>query len=363
MDNTQNNKAGKTIEKRLWIVACFIFAIFFLFFLGLAYLSVQDYYSDKLFGWSSLNLLKEQNDNQCKNCVHRKIDGVLVPANQAEIYPVAVIIENHPEARPSVALAEANLVYEAEVEGGITRYMAIYADGRDIEAIGPIRSVRPYFIDWARELSAMTIHCGGSPEALAILARGEVLDLNEFYNGDFFWRDERILAPHNIFTSSKNLYQYLENKGITRSVLLSWQYKDDLVLEERPRSGEINIGYKKPDYVVKWLYNPEDNKYSRYLANEQHRDLSGKPITAKNIIIEYVEAEVIDDELRLKMNHIGSGEAIICLDGNCNKGKWKKLTSAARTRFYNEQSEEIKFNTGTTWIEVVRPERDISINS
>jgi len=108
MDNTQNNKAGKTIEKRLWIVACFIFAIFFLFFLGLAYLSVQDYYSGKLFGWRSLSLLNDKDDSQCDDCIHRKIDGVLVSPDKAEIYPVAVMIEIIPKH-------DLNLVFQTQI--------------------------------------------------------------------------------------------------------------------------------------------------------------------------------------------------------------------------------------------------------
>ncbi len=363
MDNIQRDKTGKTIEKRLWAIACFVFAVFFLFVLVLAYLSVRDYYSGELFGWRNLEILKKSNENQCENCIRRKIDGVLIKEEQAEMYPVAVIIENNIDARPPVALAEANLVYEAEAEGGITRYMAVYADGRDIGAIGPIRSARPYFVDWARELSAVLVHCGGSPEALAMLAQGEILNLNEFYDGDYFWRNEEILAPHNIFTSSENLYSYLTNKGLTDSMLLSWQYKGDLTLEKRPQTGEIIIGYKKPDFVVKWLYNRESNEYIRYLADEQHKDLSGQQITAKNIVIEYVEAEVIDDELRLKMNYIGSGEAFVCLDGACVKGSWQKSASAARTRFYDNQSKEIEFNAGTTWIEIVQPEREVLVDS
>lgn len=363
MGDTQNNKTGNTVEKRLWLIACFVFAFSFLLLLFLAFLAVRDYYG-KNFNWHGLYMFEKSGSNQCVGCVRREIDGVLVKKEEAGVYPVAVIIENHPDARPSVALAKANLVYEAEVEGGITRYMAVYADGKNIEAIGPVRSARPYFVDWARELSAMLAHCGGSPEALAILAQGDIVDFNEFYFEDYFWRDKKIIAPHNIFTSTENLYRYLETKGIAGSVLLPWQYKDDLKLAERPSPGsEIIIGYQEPSYEVKWVYDRENNNYIRYLAGELHQDLSGEQIFAKNVIIEYIEAEVIDDKLRLKMNHVGSGKAMVCFDGTCAEGTWEKQTSASRTRFYNSNGEEIKFNAGTTWIEVVRPEREVLINS
>src|SRR3989339_236076 len=121
--------------------------------------------------------------------IRRSLDGVYVSIGEENNYPVAVMIDNHPGARPQSSLARANLVYEAEAEGGITRYLAIYADLNDLKEIGPIRSARPYFIDLARETSALYVHVGGSAGALAMLAQNKIPDMNEFYNGKYFWRD------------------------------------------------------------------------------------------------------------------------------------------------------------------------------
>jgi hypothetical protein len=105
------------------------------------------------------------------------------------------MIDNSVFARPPSALSRAGLVYEAEVEGNATRLMAIFSSGKDLNEIGPVRSARPYFIEWAKEFGAPYVHCGGSPEALAILAKGGIIDINEFYGGAYFWRDE----THEIF--------------------------------------------------------------------------------------------------------------------------------------------------------------------
>jgi hypothetical protein len=308
------------------------------------------------------------------NLVRRAIDGVMVEPDKANLAPVAIMIENYIDSRPSVFLAKANLVYEAEAEGGVTRFLALYASGEKLAKIGPIRSARPYYVDWAEEFDAVYVHCGGSPEALVKIIKDDVIDMNEFYNGGYFWREPKRSAPHNIFTSSDNLYKYQKNKNLAVGNFLSWQYKDEAVEANRPEQASTTIYFPGPDYVVAWQYNKKDNDYVRYLAGEIHVDEDGSIIKAKNIVIQYVPAIVLDEKLRLEMKTIGSGQAIVCLDGICQKGIWKKNNESARTRFYyenvatnpggsstvvTEQDNEVKFNAGTTWIEVVRPEIEV----
>ena len=95
------------------------------------------------------------------------------------------------------------------------------------------------------------------------------------------------------------------------------------------------------------------------MAGQAAVDDSGEEIRAKNVIIQYLEAEVIDEELRLAMNVVGKGKAVVCLDGQCEEGAWQKRNLASRTRFYNSSGEEFVFNAGTTWVEVVRPEIEV----
>jgi len=353
ISNNNFNIGNTENKKRLWMIASYVFIVLFIILVYIAYQVIVNYYVT-----ISKPASPDQTDNF--NLVRRLIDGVYVKPGEENIYPTAVVIENHPDARPPSGLARANLVFEAEAEGGITRFLAVFADGQSLEEIGPIRSARPYFIDWARELSALFIHCGGSPEALVKIARENIFNFNEFYQGDYFWRDKGRSSPHNIYISTKNINQYLDVKGASEGKFLSWQFKDDLALEERPVASEIKIGFKDPDFVVQWKYDRLKNDYLRYLAGQVHSDALGEEIRAKNIIIEYVKARVIDEELRLKMDHIGSGKAIICRDGMCQEGSWRKPTNSSRTRFYDNNSQEIKFNAGTTWIEVVRPEREVN---
>lgn len=221
-------------------------------------------------------------------CVRRAIDGVFVKPELANIYPLAVIIDNHPDSRPPSSLAKASLVYEAETEAGITRYLAIYAGGDNLKEIGPVRSARPYFVDWSKELQAVMIHCGGSPAALAKLTYNKMLDLNEFYQGAYFWRDENKTAPHNVYTSWASLSQYLEKNNLTKGDFESWKFKDDAPDDGRPLNSEVDVSYKISGYLVKWKYDSRKNDYLRYLDGEIHHDQDGKVIRAKNIIIEFI---------------------------------------------------------------------------
>lgn len=332
----------------------FIISIFLVGFLAINLAKVR-YQNNQALQVKTAIKEKERPEEEVR--VRRFLDGELVSVGEENNYPVAVMIDNHSDARPQSSLADANLVYEAEAEGGITRYLAIYANMKDLLEIGPVRSARPYFVDLAQEVGALYVHVGGSPEALAVLTKNKVFDLNEFYNGRYFWRDSNRSAPHNTYTSFVNLEKYMNSNELNSGKYLIWKYKDDLAENERPDVGGVKIGFRSP-FGVSWQYNKENNNYLRYLNNRIHVDRSGKTVTAKNILVQIIFAEEVDKELRLKMDVVGGGKGVACLDGECREAYWRKKSKTSRTRFYNDSefNEEIELNGGTTWVEIVRPE-------
>ena len=349
------------IQKNIWKYLDIILIIISLILSFFAYQIITNYYSQADQPLKKIvEEQKEKEDNSCVDCKQRAVDGVLVPEGEENYFPLAVVIENHTEARPQAGLSKANLVIEAEVEGGITRFLAFFADNKKPDRIGPIRSARPYFVDWAKGLSSLYVHVGGSPEALAKIIKGNVLNLNEFYNEKYFWRDVINVAPHNVFTSGENLDKYLTKKGLEKGDFIVWEFKDESDFDNRGDTANISIDFERDMYEVEWKYDKDENSYIRFMAGELHKDESGEIIKAKNVAIAYIQAEVIDSEFRLKMDNIGDGRAVLCLDGDCNEGIWKKLSSTSRIRFYDNSGNEIKFNRGITWIEVVRPEIEVS---
>ncbi|MDA3840505.1 MAG: DUF3048 domain-containing protein [Patescibacteria group bacterium] len=351
---------GKT-QKSIWKYLDIILIIISLILSFFAYKIITTYYAQA--DQPLEKIVEEQKKVEketCLDCQQRRIDGVLVKKDLSNLYPLAVVIENHTEARPQAGIADANLVIEAEVEGGITRFLAFYATGEKPDRIGPIRSARPYFVDWARGLSSLYVHVGGSPEALAKIIKENVLNLNEFYNEKYFWRDGVNDAPHNVFTSGENLDKFLDKKGLDEGDFIAWEFKDEEEYDDRGDVTSIYIEFERDMYEVEWKYNKEENDYIRYMAGEEHKDEVGNLVKAKNIAIAYVEAEVLDSELRLRMDNIGEGDSVVCMDGDCNEGVWKKLSSTSRIRFYDNENNEVKFNRGTTWMEIVRPEIEVA---
>ncbi|MFH1822915.1 MAG: DUF3048 domain-containing protein [Patescibacteria group bacterium] len=330
--------------------------LYFSIFIFVASLIFSFFYltnlNNKFASYYQINNSKTEN-RICKNCARRLIDGVYVTKGQENNKIYAVVIDNQPGGRPAFGIAEANLVYEAEAEGRITRYLAFFSNDLDLKKVGPVRSVRPYFVDWAKEFNALLVHCGGSPEALAKIKNEKVLSINEFYNGDYYWRASNMPAPHNIYTSTGNLTSYINKNNLAASQIISWLYKDEDKKIATTSSPIIKIDFKDYDFAVQWNYDIINNEYVRYLNEKIDKDGNEKEIKAKNIIIQFMETEVIDEKLRLKIQTIGQGKTLVCLDGECREGLWKKISGNSRTRYY-VNGEEVAFNAGPTWVEVVR---------
>lgn len=268
---------------------------------------------------------------------------------------VFIMVENHTDARPQSSLSKARIVYEAPVEANYTRFMAVFFKDDEVEKVGPVRSARPYFLDWLSEYgNPLYIHVGGSPVALERITSENIFDMNEFYRGSYFWRSDDRYAPHNAYTSS-NLWQANWNKNYNenyKTATSSWNFGKTYLCQENCIEN-IYIAFLKPSYVVEWKYNSSTEKYLRYQVNQKHLDQDGSEILADNIILQYVNTRVIDQIGRLDMDTITSGKVEIFQKGNKISGIWKKENLNTKTRFFDENNVEIVLNSGKIWIEVV----------
>lgn len=276
---------------------------------------------------------------------------------------VAIIIDNFLDARPPMGLSKAIFVWEAPVEAGITRFLAVFSLNKEVEKIGPVRSLRPYYIDWAAEISAVIAHCGGSPEALKKAAVLGIKHLDEYADGNTFWRTWKRLAPHNLLTSTDNLKTSFDERGYLPRDFGIWLLKDDALRADRPESQEIEIDYNRPEHLVLWKYDQRKNDYIRWQNGIIHKDESGDEIRAKNIAIQFAEIKILDEVGRREIKTIGEGVALVFFDGKKIESIWKKPSREERTRFYRKDTgAEIEFNAGITWIEVAPIKSDIVVN-
>ncbi len=352
MEETAIDKENSNIKKaRLWF--CLSGAFFVIVFVWAGYL----FLAQKTQNTKAVNAqkiaLETKNNTVTPRLSERMLDGTLVYESQASSSVYGVMIDNHVDARPEAGLEKAGIVFEAEAEGGITRFLAFFSSDMAIEKIGPVRSARPYFVDWANEFNALYAHVGGSPDALAKLIDEDFFAINEFFNGAYFWRDTARLAPHNVYTSSRLLNSYINKHQKNTEAFLPWKYKADADLAVRPDATNIKIEFAMSDYIVSWKYDKNNNDFIRFIADEPQKTESNDFITARNVAIMYVAAEAIDDKLRLDLKNIGTGEALACFDGKCQSGTWSKPAKEERTRFFIGDN-EVMFNRGTTWVEVVK---------
>ena len=291
--------------------------------------------------------------------LRRKIDGAEIKSlDQENLYPVAIMIENAADAWPLSGLNKANLVIEAITEASIPRFVAIYANNEKIEKIGPVRSARPYYLDWIEPFQPVYMHVGGSPESLNLLRQGayDLINLDQFFHYQYYWRDNKWrYAPHNVYTSSELIQQVLEDKELTTPAdYQMWKYKKDKDLEQRPEQvQDITVLYTNDYYRVDWQYNREENNYIRYQYNKIQQMSDGEWIKAKNIIVQVNNMIVLDSVGRKRITTIGEGKAWVFRDGQTIEGKWVKEAKEKRTIYYDNNNNEIVFNGGMTWIEII----------
>ncbi len=259
---------------------------------------------------------------------------------KALLNPIAVSIDNYPNNQHLKGLEQATIVYELPTEGASSRFLAIYDNNNDNEfVIGPVRSLRPYFLDFSADFQALVVHCGGSPEALSRIASQRLTTLNEFYYGQYFKRDHSLKAPNNIYIKNSDYLQYLIDKDKER-IEEEWLFKEapNFDFEQFQEVTKINSYYSEA-YQANWLYDEQLEVFVR----------DPYKYRAKTLIFHFVEALVVDDKLRLKFIDKKEGPATICYLGKCYEAIWQKED---KYRYYIE-NQPLYFEKNQTWISVM----------
>jgi Protein of unknown function (DUF3048) N-terminal domain/Protein of unknown function (DUF3048) C-terminal domain len=269
--------------------------------------------------------------------------------------PVAVMINNHPKARPQSGLNKADVVYEALAEGNITRFLAIFQSELP-DVIGPVRSAREYYIDLSNGYDALFISHGWSPSAKEKLEAGEADYLNGlFYDGTLFWRADHRKAPHNSYISNENILKgaVTNNYEIASEVepfeFLSEEEQANLTGE---KANKVVIKYdKSPTWHVTYEYNRIEQTYSRYSGNEQTVDLeSEEPISLSNILVAEMDHKFIDSSGRRGIDLTSGGKAILLQQGRIQEVEWENRNGRI---IPIKNGESVKFVPGRTWINIV----------
>lgn len=272
--------------------------------------------------------------------------------------PIAVMIDNHKDAWPQAGLNKAYCVYEIIVEGGETRLMALFK-GVDLEEIGPVRSSRHYFLDYALENDAIYTHYGWSPQAQSDISTLKVNNINGITEStNNFWRVKTKSAPHNVLTSTAAIKKIAESKGYattSNDTSVLHYVEREVELESDIVANEVKIPYSTL-HTVSYKYDEETKTYVRYARGKKQTDYSTKEnITTKNIIITFAENYKLQDSEnkdRQGLKNIGTKDGYYITNGKAIKITCQKDSRTEKTVYKDLNGNVIDVNDGNTFINI-----------
>jgi hypothetical protein len=291
------------------------------------------------------------------------LTGLSVSPEAAAQHPIAVMIDDHEDARPQAGFNAAAVVWQAPAEGGIPRYMLIFQDTIP-GSVGPVRSARQYYVDWASEWNAVYVHVGGSPGALATLrskGRGQLVwNADEFrYGGTYLWRSPDHKAPHNVYTDGEHLRGLASAVGAADGPLEpAWTFDAALPATVRPAGTSLTVHY--PTETITYRYDSITNTYWRYIDGSnapQVDDADGKVVAPTNVVILRMRFGALSDghpeKHRLDADDIGEGEAIVSTNGRIIRGTWSKGSVTGATLLFDAAGRPITLTAGRTFVQVI----------
>ena len=291
------------------------------------------------------------------------LTGLLVSPEAAAQHPIAVMIDDHPAARPQSGFNAAAIVWQAPAEGGVPRYMFVFQD-RLPSSVGPIRSSRQYYVEWAAEYRAMYVHHGGSPQALATLrAKGSgtwVWNADGFrWEGRYVFRAHDRAAPHNVYSDGAHLRALAKRLGADDGpVTAPWSFSPAVPTAVRPTGSTIKVTY--PYETILYRYDAATNRYLRYSngAKEPQVDRAdGKVVAPTNVVVLRMFFGPLTGSSaghgRLEATDVGKGVAWIATNGRTVKGTWKKASVTAPTLLFGPDGEPMTLTAGQTFVQVL----------
>ena len=280
--------------------------------------------------------------------------------------PIAVMIDNHKGAMPQAGLNDAYIVYEIIVEGGETRLMALFK-GLSLDKIGPVRSSRHYFLDYALENDAIYVHFGWSPQAQSDITKLGVNNINGISESSTsFWRTKDKYAPHNVATSTENILNIATRKGYsttsTKESVLNY-VADEFNLDSNMEATKVTIPYSTSN-TVEYEYDSTTKRYTRYSRDIKQVDwTTGETVTTKNIIIVKCENSMItgDTAGRQTIDNVKTLNGYYITNGKAIEITAEKSTRSSQTVYKDLQGNEIEVNDGNTFIQICPIDSNIKI--
>ncbi len=309
------------------------------------------------------------------------LTGKEVPESIGRTRAVSIMLSNSMDALPQSGISAADIIYEAPVEGSLTRLMGIFEDYQDVERIGSVRSCREYYVDFAREFDSIYLHYGEAVYAVDLLNLPDTLRLSGMedvgleYDGEgdvTYYRSSDFPSPHNVFTNYNMIQDGITYKEYSRdysdAYLETGHYRfaadgEEITLDDGMDAYKVTPG----SYVYSWpyfLYNPDTGLYTRYQFDSPQIDgNNGEELTYDNILIEFCPWEKLDDNGYLDIDVVSGGDGLYITRGKAIDISWSKddadhddpsyAGNFGVTHYYDADGEEITLNQGKTWVCIV----------
>jgi len=266
---------------------------------------------------------------------------------------LVVKIDNHDRARPQFGLNAADVVYEQIVEGGLTRFAAVF-HSRSATPVGPVRSVRtsdfPLLSNLGRPLFA---NSGGNENVLSLLADVDVVDVSSNSAGQAYYRFDGRFAPHNLLTGTDDLWAAGAERGATGRPPQLFEFGDTTEAADAITTVGVTIEYGTT--VVTYVWDADVAGWAREQDGTPHVDADGGPVAPTNLVVQFVSyGRSAADGRSPEAELVGSGEAWIFAQGRRVVAQWERATERDVTTFVDEAGDPVPLTPGTTWVALAR---------
>lgn len=281
--------------------------------------------------------------------------------------PTAVVINNIKACMPQSGLQDADMVFEVETEGGITRLLALYADVGSVGTIGPVRSARTYFNNLAEGYKSVLMHCGGSVNALngrydETNALGFWRHIDQRFNGKYFYRDqdrkdEGYNTEHTLFTTGELLEKALNSKGYTeeqRTYNYGMQFAESVSLNGEP-ANKITVDFRGSK-TTSFTYNKDLGLYEASQYKKDHIDENtGKAITYRNVLVLQTEQRTQKEGTynRSYYELEGEGTGYFACDGQIIPIKWSRKSVSVPFVYTLTDGTPLTLGIGNSYVGVI----------
>lgn len=297
------------------------------------------------------------------------LTGEAVSEKIAARRPVAVMINNISDSLPQSGIQNAGVIYEAPVEGGITRMMALFDDYSGLDKIGSIRSCRIYYCYLALEWDAIYCHYGQSKYAKDFLNSDNIDNVSSYNAGGYYYQTSDRYAPHNTYIDEKGINAAIKSLDYRRKYKEGYSERfqfapvdSQLDLTNGVAAKTVEIAY--PHNSPYFQYDQDSGTYLRYQRGDKHIDnQTGEQLSCKNIIIQYVDYSMYPDGKSLDIQLTGKGKGHYITNGKAIDINWEKNEKLGQTKYTDASTgEEITLNTGKSWFCIVQNGTDVTIS-